>query len=389
MVSPSAVMQPIRVTMVVKLYPPWIGGLELHVAQLSETISALHSDLRISVVTAHATPARATREEVRGVSIRRATTLGRFARTPIALGMRKLVQDSRPHIIHYHSPCPWAEALAPVHGDARIVVTYYHDVVRQKYLLPIYRPVIRRLLRRADRVVAWSPELVATSPMLGEFRHKVTISAGGIDTTRFVPTPSSREHARTLRAKWAPRGPLVLFVGRLVYYKGIEYLLRAMVHVPGTLLVVGRGDEHGRLVSIACNLGLSERVHFLAEVDGTELPALYQASDVLVLPSSAPTETFGLVQVEAHVSGVPTICTDLPTGVTSVNRHELTGLVVPPADSEALAAALRRLTSDGDLRRRLGEAAQQRAVREFAISRCAGDIVGIYRAILARQDAAA
>jgi glycosyltransferase involved in cell wall biosynthesis len=79
---------------------------------------------------------------------------------------------------------------------------------------------------------------------------------------------------------------------------------------------------------------------------------------VLVLPSIAATETFGLVQVEAHVSGIPTICTNLPTGVTRVTRDEVTGLVVPRADSAALASALRRLLSDNSLRSRLGEAAQ-------------------------------
>ena len=378
-------MEPIRVTMVVKLYPPW-GGLERHVALLSESIAASREDVRVTVVTAHQSPARASFEERRGISVHRATTLGRFQRTPISLGLPALLRRTRPDILHYHSSHPWAELLAPVRSRIPIAVTYYHDVVRQKLLLPFYRPVIRRLLRRADRIVAWTPELIQSSPLLREFASKVTVSAGGIETTRFTPTPESKAAARRMRARLAPDGPLTLFVGRLVYYKGIDYLLRAMTEVPGTLALAGIGDDYPQLAALTRDLGLLDRVHFLMNVSDDELPALYQASDVLVLPSVAPTETFGLVQVEAHVSGTPTICTSLPTGVTRVTQHEVTGLVVPPADAAALAASLRRLLSDAPLRQQLGEEAQRRALREFSITRCAADMVTIYRAMLQRDD---
>jgi glycosyltransferase involved in cell wall biosynthesis len=197
-------MRPIRVTLVVKLYPPWMGGLELHVAKLAETLLANHCDLRVSVVTAHTGPAWATRENIRGVPVERATTLGRYARTPIAPGIPLSLAVPLGRIARTDSQ------RRADRGDALPRRGSTEDAA------PIYRPIIRRL-RRADRVVAWTPELVESSEILREFRHKVTISPGGIDTAPFLPTPRSRERARTLRDKWAARGPLVLFVGRLVY----------------------------------------------------------------------------------------------------------------------------------------------------------------------------
>ncbi len=125
------------------------------------------------------------------------------------------------------------------------------------------------------------------------------------------------------------------------------------------------------LTDLAQALGLAERVKFAGLVEDEELPVYYQASDVFVLPSSANTEAYGLVQVEAHASGIPVVSTDLPTGVKFVNQHGQTGLVVPTRNALALAAALNRLLEDDELRTRLGKQAQHRAIRQFDIGACA------------------
>jgi rhamnosyl/mannosyltransferase len=218
--------------------------------------------------------------------------------------------------------------------------------------------------------------------VLRRYGDKIAIIAGGIETSRFLPSVGSTQRARELRSLLAPSGPVLLFVGRLVYYKGVEFLVRAMSHVAATLLIVGRGDLHADLQRLVLQLGVEDRVRFLPDVPDSALPAYYQASDLLVLPSSDATEAFGLVQIEAHASGIPSICTDLPTGVTFANLHGLTGLVVRPGSAEALATAINRLLGDPQLRLEMGVRAQARAVAQFDIRRCATDVVGIYRELV-------
>jgi rhamnosyl/mannosyltransferase len=100
-----------------------------------------------------------------------------------------------------------------------------------------------------------------------------------------------------------------------------------------------------------------------------DLAPYYQACDVFVLPSIAPSETFGVVQLESMASGTPVINTDLPTGVPEISVHGETGLTVAPGDSDAMAAALRTLLADRALRGSMGEDARREPERSSA-SRC-------------------
>ena len=171
-----------------------------------------------------------------------------------------------------------------------------------------------------------------------------------------------------------------MFVGRLVYYKGVEVLLDAMARCAGTLLIVGDGPLEPALRQRATALGIQDRVVFAERVSDEDLPAYYQASDVFVLPSIARTETFGVVQVEAMAAGLPVVSTNLPTGVPWVNRDGVSGLVVPPADVGALADAMGCLLADPELRERLGRNAAQRADDLFSRDR----MVAAFRDVVER-----
>ena len=135
-------------------------------------------------------------------------------------------------------------------------------------------------------------------------------------------------------------GPRVLFIGRLVPYKGVDVLLRAMARVDATAWVVGDGPLRQALEGEAAGLGLADRVRFLGSLPDAEVVAHLHACDVFVLPSVTHAETFGMVQLEAMTCGKPVVSTNLRSGVPWVNRHEETGLVVEPGDAEGLADAL-------------------------------------------------
>ncbi len=177
--------------------------------------------------------------------------------------------------------------------------------------------------------------------------------------------------------------PLLLFVGRLRYYKGLHYLLRALGDLPGVgLAVVGSGPMEAEWKGLAKELGVAGRAHFLGEIADGELPACYHAADCFVLPACERSEAYGLVQVEAMAAGLPVICTELGTGTSFVNLHGETGLVVPPRDPHALAEACRSLLADADLRRRMGAQGRARALAEFTLERMVERVEAVYEEVM-------
>src|SRR5690606_29202596 len=136
------------------------------------------------------------------------------------------------------------------------------------------------------------PDYMASSPVLQRFADRCTVIPLG--TIRPGPPPASRSDFRDLRLKYGER--MILTVGRLVYYKGIEYLLDAMRSVDGTLVAVGDGPERPHLEQVAARHGVADRVVFVGNVE--DLTPYYHAADVFAFPSSERSEAFGLVQVE-------------------------------------------------------------------------------------------
>jgi rhamnosyl/mannosyltransferase len=192
------------------------------------------------------------------------------------------------------------------------------------------------------------------------------------------PPLDSERKAELRRRLGLPEGEkVVLFVGRLVYYKGLDILLPAMRSVPGRLLVVGDGPLRGAVERQAAELGIAGRVSLLGGVDDDTLQALYGLADVFVLPSTAKAEAFGLVQLEAMSRGCPVVNTNLPTGVPSVSLDGTTGLTVPPRDVGALARALRTLLEDDALRARYGANARVRA-RSFSTAAIGARVRDLY-----------
>jgi rhamnosyl/mannosyltransferase len=175
--------------------------------------------------------------------------------------------------------------------------------------------------------------------------------------------------------------PRALFVGRLVYYKGLTVLLDAMAATRGSLVIAGDGPLGPALRERVAALGLTGRVALLPGLADDDVRRLYRACDVFVLPSTERTEAFGLVQVEAMASGLPVVSTDLATGVPWVNEHAVTGLVVRRDDAGALAEGLQRLLDDPALRARLGQAGRRRAVERFAVGRMVDDFVAIVESV--------
>jgi rhamnosyl/mannosyltransferase len=263
------------------------------------------------------------------------------------------------------------------------VISWHSDIVRQERMLRLYRPFLDRLLRSTKAVIAATPAHFASSHQLGAAQGRVPfyVIPYGLDLSRFRERPALADE---LRRRYGNRF-LVFALGRHVYYKGFAFLIRALAELPDSALVLGgQGPLTEELRRAAAEAGVAARVHFVGRIPDTELPAYYHASDVYCLPSVERAEAFGIVQVEAMASGRPVICCELGNGVSWVNQDGVTGLVVPPADPGALAAALRRLKDSPSLRTRLGEQARARAFSTFTRAAMARDTLKVYRDVVQR-----
>jgi rhamnosyl/mannosyltransferase len=264
----------------------------------------------------------------------------------------------------------------------RLVAWYHHDIVRQEQIGRLLRPLHHVFLRRADAIVATSRAYAESSETLRAFRDKVHVIPLGIDAESLVDA-AAQARARALRERFG--GPLVAFVGRLVYYKGLPHLIEAMSGVPARLLIVGSGPLEDELRVLAARRGLDGRVFFETVPRVDSVAPYLLACDVAVLPSVERTEAFGLSLLEAMACGKPVIATELGTGTSVVCKNEVNGLVVPAGDSTALRGAIERLLADPALRERLGTAGQRKVREQYSLSTMVRSFVQLYRRLPARS----
>lgn len=354
----EAAARPLRILQIGKFYPPQKGGIESHLHSLCVGLSTTPAvDLRVIA----ANVGRESRdEEVDGVRLARLGTRLDLAGAPFCPDLYHRLKNSSADIIHVHLPNPTAVlTYLAVNPPGRLVVSYHSDIVRQRVLERLFRPFLQMFLRRADAIVVATPLHVERSRVLSRFREQCVVIPYGVDIGD--PLPASDPEVSAIRDKFGSR--IVLAVGRLVYYKGFEFLIRAMQWVDATLLLVGQGPMRERLQREARAAGLADRVVFLGAVD--DLRPYYAAADVFALPSTARSEFFGIVQLEAMAAGTPVVNTNLDSGVPFVSLHGVTGLTVEPGDAPALAEAIERILRDHQLRSRFGAAAEERVRREF------------------------
>jgi len=369
-----------KILHVYKDYFPVLGGIENHVRLLAERQAAAGHEVTALVTALSGHPT--TVEERRGVRVIKAARFATVASTPLSLALPRLLARERPDITHLHFPYPVGEMSQYFFGRGRpTVISYHSDIVRQANILRYYRPLMERVLTQAERILVATPSYLETSATLQRHRRKCLVIPYGIERRRFIE--ASREAGAALRARYGG-GPLILFVGVLRYYKGLQYLLGAMQQIAARLWIVGEGPRGQHLRDQARALGLGDKAVFVGSVSDEDLPAYYRAAALFVLPASERREAFGLVQVEAMSAGLPVVCTDLGTGTSYVNRHNESGLVVPPRDQQTLADASTALLRDPALRARLAAGALARS-ELFDADRMVADIEAVYRQILGRE----
>lgn len=264
-------------------------------------------------------------------------------------------------IVHYHFPWPFADVLemATNHGKPT-VITYHSDIVRQKFLLKLYQPLMKRFLASANRIVCTSPNYFATSNALTKFEPKVEIIPIGLNPTTYPE--ASNEMLADAKSKFGEG--FFLFVGVLRYYKGLHILLDAIQDAPFEVVIVGSGPIEQNLKKQAADLGL-ENIVFTGHISNELKVALFQLSQAIVFPSYLRSEAFGVTLLEGAMYSKPLISTEVGSGTSHVNVHDETGLVVAPGSPRALRRAMDQLHDRPDVARLMGKRARERFDRLF------------------------
>lgn len=353
-----------RILHLAKYYWPRSGGMERVVQGLAEGVAELGHEAEVVAITAFGDP--------RPGQKRRAAVTRAWSFAPV--GTQELAPAyiaaawRRADVIHLHHPNSLADvAYALRFSLAPLVVTQHADYPSFKYKIPA-----KYVLHRAEVILVPSRAHIALCGELKGFEHKVEVIPFGIDEERWelVPPP--------------PPGnpPRALFIGRLVPFKGVDFLLRALEQVPELRLdIVGSGPELHRLQTLARALAVADRVKWWGEYPDEDLPRRMADADFLVLPSVSVEEMFGMVLLEAMAAGRPIITTAVPSGVREVNVPGVTGLEVPIRDVEALAAAMRTLAHDPAMRERMGVAGRGRVRERFTNAAMTAAHLEVYRRV--------
>lgn len=366
-----------KILHIYKDYYPVLGGIENHIRILAEAQVKAGHDVTVLVTS----PDHQTKRVLfNGVKIIFAGRLATVASTPISPAMFWWMRRLHADIAHLHFPHPPGEvANFLFHPAPRTVITYHSDIVRQQTLLRFYRPLLRQVLLRADQIIVTSPVYLETSPYLKQCQDKCTVIPLGVDVSRFDQITLSQVNELRAQLQLSDDTTVVLFVGRLRYYKGLDILLYVLREIPAAhLLIVGDGPMRASWEKQTHELGLAERITFLGEVSDDVLPVCYKCADVFVLPANSRAEAFGTVILEAMAARLPVISTEVGSGTSWVNQNGVTGYVVPSNDTRSLFNALKTLIDHPAMCLSMGDKAHARVIAEFSQFRMIEQVEAVY-----------
>jgi len=362
-----------------------VGGVERHVYYISRELSKRGHD--ITIVTARS-PKHEELSEIEGVNIYRIPIGLRIYNSHIPFRILVHLNPDQYDVIHAHTPVPAIADLAALRNVAKkcpFVLTYHNDITKGgifgSIISTIYNKTVGKfLLQHSDIIISTTKTYAVNSKQLSKYLQKIKVIPNGVDDKVFNP----KLDGSRVREKYGLKEDckIVLFVGRLDYYKGCEYLVQAFSIVVKRiknvhLKLVGSGPLEGRLRKIANESNIADDISFAGYVKDEDLPYYYAACDVFVLPSISPYEGFGIVQLEAMACEKPVITTTLP-GVREVDLKGVATVHVPPKNKQKLAEAIIKVLKDDDLATRLAENGRKLVIKKYSWSKVAKAIEQVY-----------
>ena len=280
-------------------------------------------------------------------------------------------------VIHYHFPWPFMDLVHfAIRSPKPSIVTYHSDIIRQKTLLKIYRPLMNQFLGSVDHIVATSANYLKTSESLQKFKHKVSVIPIGLNELTYPQTKQVK--LDYWRNQFGNK--FFLFVGVLRYYKGLHILVEAAKNTDWPIVIVGAGPVEQELRADIAKFKINN-VHLVGFLPDEDKAALYSLSRAVIFPSYLRSEAFGITLVEGAMYGKPLVSSEIGTGTSFVNSHNETGFVIPPSDAASLKSVLDVLWGDDELCDRLGAGARSRFEEHFTATQMAQSYLKLYQGL--------
>lgn len=368
----------LKVLHIGKYYPPFLGGIEKVNFDLVETLNQVGVETDVFCFN-HEPGGNISTE---GYMIHRTGVWITKFSTPISFSifkdLRKIYRNY--DIIHIHMPNPTAAiAFQFLPFKGKIVLHWHLDIVKQKIVKIGYKSFQTHILKKADAIIATSPDYLENSKDLKPYLNKCHVIPLGIDDSYLIENLDYREK---LALEYKNK-KMIFSLGRLIYYKGFEYLIDAAKYLDEDtiILIGGIGVLKVKLQKQIDDNNLQDRVKLIGKVPAAELAEYYIRADVFCLPSIERSEAFGIVLLEAMACGCSLISTAMGSGTSWVNSHEETGLVVPAKDSEELAKAIKLITESKDLKQKFAQNARIRFQQNFKLEQMTQKTLDLYHSL--------
>lgn len=357
-----------------------VGGIEQVMFELCESGVAHGIESQVLTLSANPVPAVIPFGQHQ---VHRAKLDVQIASTGFSYSVLKQFRElaAEADVVNYHFPWPFMDLVHFLSGmNKPSVVTYHSDIIRQKHLLTLYRPLMTRFLASVDRIVAASPNYLQTSDVLKQFPQKTRVIPYGLNKSAYPKSDPER------MARWRERlgERFFLFVGVMRYYKGLHILIEALKDVDYPVVIVGAGPLESELQAQAAALGL-RNIKFVGRLDDADKAAVLELSYAMVFPSHLRSEAFGISLLEGAMYGKPMISSEIGTGTSFINNHGETGLVVPPSDPQAFRHAMRTLWDNPVQAATMGIKAEARYRQLFTAEEMGRQWARLYEELLAEK----
>jgi len=366
-------------------YSPHIGGIE-QVAQ--DVVNAIGNEYEQRVICFNHKKHNET-DIVDGIKVVRAGCFAKIASQQISFSFKKLLKrqfkEFKPDLLIFHYPNPFAAhyilKMLKKFKNCKLILYWHLDITKQKLLGKLFNGQTQKLLKRAEKVVATSPNYIEGSKFLPDFINKCVVVPNCVNSSRLNIMPEDVQKAEQIKHKNC--GKIICFaIGRHVPYKGMEYLIRASKLLSGDFKIIigGEGPLTESLKSLSEG---DEKVEFIGKVDNSALRAYMLACDIFCFPSITKNEAFGIALAEAMSYSKPSVTFTIEgSGVNYVSVGGETGIEVENCNVEKYARAIEMLASDSVLRDNYGAGAKKRVELLFTDKKFKNNIKNLINGIL-------
>lgn len=285
-----------------------------------------------------------------------------------AKNLKNMMENFIPDVVIFHYPNPFVcQLLQKYYKNKFKLIVYWHlDITKQKILGKIFAKQNVRLLERADKIIATSPNYIEGSRYLTQYNQKCVAIPNCIRPERFELTTEGVDLIQKIKEKYKNKH-LCFCVGRHVPYKGYKYLIEASAYLNDDVVICigGQGPLTNDLKEMAQG---NSKINFLGRLTDTELAAYYSACEIICFPSITKNEAFGIALAEGMYFSKPAVTFTIPgSGVNYVNIDKETGIECKNKDVKAYGEALNYLCEHDDVRILYGKNAKQRVEQNFIV----------------------